>query len=222
MASNRRPVYGFGINDADYPTFVRTNPKDRSSGTTCVYYQRWIGMLRRCSDNFMEASYTGATVSDEFKSFMSFREWSISGGLTEKNKNILELDKDILIAGNKEYSPVACVYVPGYINRLILTADASRGECYLGVKRNQNGRRFMATYALNGKTKHIGIYDTQEEAHYMWQTTKSKYILEVIEKYKMDSKTLGFPYSSRVEDALVGRSLMLNNQASLGLITTTL
>lgn len=81
----------------------------KEKGKSGVAYKCWQRMLERCySIRFHEKrpTYIGCTVCNEWHNFQSYLEWH--------NKNYIEgcqLDKDIKIKGNKEYSPSACSFV---------------------------------------------------------------------------------------------------------------
>ena len=108
-------VYGVGINDADYDVAINeyyTNDegvKGERRIWTCPYYSRWMNMLTRCySDKFQEGNptYKGCYVAEEWKTFSNFKEWMVT-----QEWEGLELDKDILFVGNREYGPEKCVFV---------------------------------------------------------------------------------------------------------------
>jgi len=74
-------------------------------------YEKWYHMLERCySERHHKKypTYKGCSVCSEWHNFQEFAKW-----LHLKNKNFksLELDKDILLKGNKVYSPSTCSLV---------------------------------------------------------------------------------------------------------------
>ena len=78
----------------------------------------------------------GATVVKEWLSLSNFKVW-MEGQIWEGN----QLDKDLLIDGNKEYGPDSCVFIPRYVNVIFTDARFARGELPLGVtyhKRDEN------------------------------------------------------------------------------------
>lgn len=77
--------------------------------------RNWLAMMRRCYDpkNNRNKSYSDCSVCDEWKAFSVFERWY--------SQNYVEgwhLDKDILVKGNREYSPDKCCFVPNEINCL--------------------------------------------------------------------------------------------------------
>jgi hypothetical protein len=103
--SGRRPVYGVGINDADYITIYKSN----GSTLTCPFYRRWKNMLSRCYDKkYLERNktYKDCSVCKEWLTFSNFKAWMIKQDWRGNH-----LDKDITSQGNKVYSPNLCLFV---------------------------------------------------------------------------------------------------------------
>ena len=92
------------------------------------------------------------------------------------------LDKDILIKGNKVYSPETCVFVPTAINNLFVKKQRSRGDYPIGVRKLK--QRYSAYLGIKGKTKTIGVYDTVEDAFFSYKSAKEVYIRQVADEYK--------------------------------------
>lgn len=151
---------------------------------TTDYYLRWNSMLERCCDeNFKNKyeTYKECSVSKKWECFQNFAEWH------EENYNpkIMEgwaLDKDILLKGNKIYSPETCCFVPSVINTLFLKSDAKRGKYPIGVKKM--GNNFQARVLKNKKQFVIGTFKTSEEAFYAYKVAKELWIKEVADEWK--------------------------------------
>ena len=139
MKKKSKLVYGVGINDADY--FVTKNENGKIVWM-CPYYQTWTSMLKRAySDKCKQRqpTYQGVTVCEEWHSFMRFRAWMETQDWEGK-----QLDKDILVQGNKVYSPNTCVFVDGVVNSFLLDCAASRGEWPLGVHWFEQKQKFQS------------------------------------------------------------------------------
>ena len=114
-------VYSVGIIGAKYPS--------RVNGVLTREYRLWMDMLRRCySDGFRKKNqtYKDCEVSDNFKSYEYFYEWcneQIGFGVEG-----FELDKDLLIKGNKIYNKNTCIFVPSEINLVLTKRTTSRGR----------------------------------------------------------------------------------------------
>ena len=102
-------VYGIGVVGTKYPITV--------NGVSTKEYDLWKGMLRRCySDSFKKRcpTYEDCEVSENFKSYEYFYEWC-NEQIGFYNEG-WQLDKDLLVKGNKVYSENTCV---SYHKRLI-------------------------------------------------------------------------------------------------------
>ena len=148
-------------------------------------YVAWVHMLERCYNPKYQdkhSTYKGCKVCREWWNFQVFAEWYYSHFYEIENE-IMNLDKDILCKGNKVYSPENCVFVPQFINKLFIKRDKCRGEYYIGV--TKYGDKFQAQLSKgNGKSIHLGYYDTPNEAFLAYKIAKEEYIKEVAEKYK--------------------------------------
>lgn len=90
-----------------------------------------------------------------------------------------QLDKDL--SGNgKVYGPRTCVFVTHAVNSFTLDHAAARGDCPLGVSFVRG--RYRASISINGKSKHVGYFDTPAEAHQAWVTAKQDQAVTLIEQ----------------------------------------
>ena len=171
-------VYGVGIVGAKYQSKV--------SGVLTKEYDLWKSMLQRCYSDAIKKrcpAYEGCEVSDNFKSYEYFYEWchkQIGFGVSG-----FELDKDLLVKGNKVYNENVCVFIPQDINLLLTKRTASRGEHLIGVSWNKASKAFKATVSRNkGKQEHLGYFNTEIEAFNAYKTAKEAFIKEQANKWK--------------------------------------
>jgi len=169
----RKPklVYGVGVNDADYA--VNTTGSDGKQ-LRCAYYRAWKSMLERAYSlkyQAMRPTYTDVAVCEEWHSFMAFRAWMMTQDWEGK-----QLDKDIIVPGNKVYSPATCVFVSPQINSLLTDHAAARGEWPIGVDWNRQVEKFHARVRENGKQRHLGLFTTPEAAHLAWRRAKVRVV----------------------------------------------
>lgn len=163
-------AYGVGINDSDY----NINPTIDGKQVICKYYITWRSMLMRCYCSKYQAkepTYIGCTVTEDWLTFSNFKKWMETQDFEDK-----QLDKDILIQGNKIYSPETCIFVSPTINSLFTRSDASRGKYKIGVCFKIENGKFLAQCNVNGKRKHLGYYLTEEEAHQAYRIFKQAHI----------------------------------------------
>ena len=106
-------TYGVGYIGEEY--YGRTKEDIRC-------YKTWQSMLERCySEKHLKKrpTYKDCYVCDEWLCYSNFKKWYDNNYYEIKDERMC-LDKDILIKGNKVYSPNTCVFVPNKINMLVL------------------------------------------------------------------------------------------------------
>ena len=171
----RKPVHGIGLNDADY----MTTPTVNGAILWDPSYSAWAGMMQRAYDqkyHEKHPTYVGVTVCKEWHLFSAFRTWWLAN-----YRDGFSLDKDLLVAGNREYGPEACVYVPQWLNTFTIDCGAVRGEFPIGVSLHETGRyRSRCRNPITGKRHSLGLFDTPEEALDAWLNCK----LELAEQLK--------------------------------------
>ena len=135
-------VCGVGILGTKYPS--------RVNGVITKEYELWQSMLERCySDVYKKRcpTYEGCEVSNNFKNYEYFYEWC-NKQIGFNNKG-WQLDKDLLIKGNKVYSENVCIFIPKEINTLLVKREASRGEHLIGVCWCEKSKAFVAQVNKN-------------------------------------------------------------------------
>ena len=171
-------VYGVGIIGTKYPSEVnRVKTKE---------YVLWLNMFQRCYSTTLKKrnpTYEGCEVSNNFKYFEYFYEWC--------NKQIgfnnegWQLDKDLLIKGNKVYSEDFCVFIPSDINLLLTKSTASRGEYLIGVSWCKTNKAFKAQVSRSkGKSEYLGLFKTETEAYNAYKIAKESFVKEQANKFK--------------------------------------
>ena len=171
-------VYGVGITGTKYPITI--------DGVKTKEYGLWKSMLVRCySESFKkkQPTYEGCEVSDNFKSFEYFYEWC--------NKQVgfgnqdWQLDKDLLIKGNKVYSENTCVFIPKEINSMLIKGDKKRGEYLIGVCWHKKDKAFIAQVNKNkGKQEYLGFFKTELEAFNAYKKAKESFVKEQANQWK--------------------------------------
>ena len=172
----RKPIYGLGINDAKYTTAKIIDGKE----LRCPYYRKWKNMLTRCySASYQEKqpTYIDCTVCDEWLTFSNFKEWMIKQDWKDK-----QLDKDILVQGNKLYSPEKCLFVSKEINLLLTDRKAKRGKYPIGVYWHGQRENFMCLIGVNGNNRYLGSFNTPEQAHEIYKKAKYRHIKNIADQ----------------------------------------
>ena len=183
--------------------------KTRENGKSTKCYYTWIHMLERCySEKYKNkySTYEGCIVCEEWLNFQNFAKWFYENYYEIEGERI-ELDKDILIKGNKVYSPNTCVFVPQRINSLFIKCNKNRGAYPVGVSYHKKNNKYVAScrvvnFKLNkSKDKYLGSYNTLEEAFKVYKQFKEKYIKVVADLYKdkIPQKLYDAMYNYKVE-----------------------
>ena len=171
-------VYSVGITGTKYPPSI--------NGVNTKEYALWKHMLRRCYSNTYKKKYTtyeGCEASENFKSYEYFYEWchrQVGFGVDG-----FEIDKDLLVKGNKVYSENTCVFLPQEINKVLTKRESSRGEYLIGVYWCNTKKVFVARVNKNkGKQEYLGYFETELEAFNAYKIAKESFIKEQAEKWK--------------------------------------
>ena len=171
-------VYGVGIIGSKYPTKV--------NGVHTKEYTLWCSMLQRCYSEAFKKKYLTYDVceaSENFKYYEYFYEWcnkQIGFGMAD-----FELDKDLLIKGNKVYSENTCIFIPSEINLVLVKSDNIRGKHPIGVHWSNSNKAFVAKVKKNkGKQEYLGSFNTELEAFKAYKTAKESFVKEQADKWK--------------------------------------
>ena len=170
LSSNKKLLQGIGTNDADYAVTARVN----GVRTMCPYYRTWHNMIHRCyNPNYkrVNITYEDCTVYKAWHLFSTFSEWMC--GQDWKGK---VLDKDLLIRGNKIYSPDTCLFLKQAINSLLIEGHKARGNYLAGITKHKKGGKYLAAISkgTSSTNNYIGSYSTEIEAHNAWRLAKSR------------------------------------------------
>lgn len=170
----KKLVYGVGVND-HHSTTIDSNGKHYN------FYNAWVNMLMRCYSKSYQLdfpTYTGCTVCDEWHSLTAFKQWHDLNYV-----NGYDLDKDLLVPGNKVYSPNTCAYVPKPLNYLLLDRSRFRGAYPMGVSYDKSRGKFLSIVTIDGKAKNCGRFNTVHDAEQAYKKAKNAEILRKVNQY---------------------------------------
>ena len=169
-----RSVFGVGfIGVGEYPVSL--------NGKVTPAYATWNGMLRRCycpKYHAKKPTYIGCSVHPNWHNYQNFAEWFEQ----QYFATCWQLDKDLLIEGNKVYSDTTCVFVPHQINSLLVDCGGTRGDLPQGVSRHRKGYR--ALLSIDGNRHQLGTHATTEEAFEVYKLAKEANVKRMAEQYK--------------------------------------
>lgn len=155
-------------------------------------YKSWSHMITRCydtkySDKF--PTYVGCKVDEYFHNFQNFAEWYYNNIWIHDGKSYL--DKDILIKGNKTYSPNNCILVDNNINCMFTKNYAKRGKYPIGVSIDKRYGSIRAYIYTEDNKRSMKYCKSIDEAFMLYKNSKERYIKRVADNYK--SKYPNFP-----------------------------
>lgn len=148
-------------------------------------------MFTRCySGRYQQTqpTYLECTVDSAFWKFQEFAGWLVEQhGYAEAD---WQLDKDLIVKGNKKYSPSTCVLLPRELNCILTRRQNHRGAYPVGVCWHKSKENFIATLSVGGKLTHLGVYDTAFAAYGDYKLAKEAQIRRVAQRYvgQLDSR----------------------------------
>lgn len=146
-----------------------------------LYYKKWYCMLQRCYDPKLHKkapTYKECSVCKEWHTLSNFKKW-----LEDESNGYRDgyhLDKDIIVKGNKIYSPSTCCFIPPEINALFTKSQSVRGKFPIGVSKTKYGL-FVARISTN--RSHIGVFENPNDAFLAYKCEKEKLIKSLANKY---------------------------------------
>jgi hypothetical protein len=129
-------------------------------------------MLGRCYSENIQAqnpTYVGCSVSEEWLTFSNFKAW-----MQRQDWQGKQLDKDIIVKGNKIYSPDTCAFVESVTNSFTTERMASRGCQPIGVSLHKRNKSYDAhcNDPFLKKLVHLGCFSNPIVAHEAWRKKK--------------------------------------------------
>lgn len=171
---NRSVVHGVGINDAWYKISDFSNGKQRN----CPVYDVWAGVLKRVYGKSRCANtarvYADCSVCDEWLTFSVYQEWHDANHIKG-----YELDKDLLVEGNRIYSPDTCLFVPPWLNSLLTKLPEGKHGTGVHIGRGK-ANPYQAHATILGKNKSFGYYATPEIAQAVYKAEKGGHICDLV------------------------------------------
>ena len=172
-------VCGVGCVDVPFKTYI--------GGVLCWQYKLWSNMLKRCFNEGVkdkQPAYKDVTCCEDWLSFGNFLEW-VNKEVDYKGKpDGYCLDKDLIIKGNKVYSPETCSFVPRAVNNLLTSRGAARGKWPVGVCFDTCKGMFTVQVNHFGVLQKLGLYKTPEEASAVYKVAKEAQIKVVALRYR--------------------------------------
>lgn len=157
--------------------------KTHNNGHKSQAFKCWENMLyrvygeHRLSNRYSER---GVSVCERWQNFQNFGPW-----FDDNYSDGFVLDKDILLFGNKEYSPETCVFIPQELNKFFAAMNARRNNLPVGVSKSRN--KFSARIHFNGKLT-LKVYDSPEEAFEFYKEAKERACKQLADRLYAENK----------------------------------
>lgn len=162
-------------------------------------HSRWVEMLRRCySETYRSKTdaYVGCIVCNDWLNYSEFKKWFHSNKnslMRDENGSFWHLDKDVLVRGNKVYSPDTCCFIPQEVNKVAVKPKRKLthqglpegvGVIKPKTKGSKVGYTARAHSGTTDKDRYLGYYDTPERAFKVYKYAKEAHIKSLAEKWK--------------------------------------
>ncbi len=167
--TNHKPkskTYSKGTNIHNLPTSAIVEGKLVQD----IYYQVWSSMLNR-------ASKTDSTVCKEWLEFSNFKLWMKKYDFIGK-----ELNHTLLVPGNKHYDKDTCIFVTAPLAKLF--TEHSDNDLPTGV--TLENKRYRARISIEGTQRHLGRFDSSEEAREAYVLAKIADATRITNEYDGD------------------------------------
>jgi hypothetical protein len=172
-----KTIYGVGFIGIENYSLLK-NISSRKS------YQIWRDIFYRCYSNKGD-SYKDCYVCEEWKNYSNFENWFLEN-YYEVNHERVHIDKDLILKGNREYSPKFCLFLPQTINQIFQTHEKRDTNILTGVA-PYGTKKFIGQCSVSlpsRKRLYSQPFDSENEARQWYLKTKREYILFVAEYYK--------------------------------------
>lgn len=155
-----RLVFGVGRLDV-HPVII--------NGVRTRAYRVWFSMLKRCygKGSSYRRDYEGCSVDPHWHKFSNFKDF-----YDKFYFEGAELDKDLLILGNKVYSKEKCVFIPQWLNTFITIRTDKASPYPIGVTAASKSKKYQAAIKFNGENRHLGLFSDPYDAHLAWYKAK--------------------------------------------------
>jgi hypothetical protein len=144
-------------------------------------YKVWKEMIGRCYSEkcrgYKDYGARGVTVCDEWLDYQNYAEWWYNNCVDG-----YVVDKDLIHKGNMIYGPDHCCFLPKEINIALTNRRNERGAYPVGVRLKEG--RLIAQINDNKVKKHLGTFETVDEAFEAYRKAKKESLKNYAEAFK--------------------------------------
>lgn len=146
-------------------------------------YSKWASMICRGYSEKYKAkkpTYKDVSVCSDWHNFQNFAKWAVN---RDDYLEEWEIDKDILIASNRIYSPESCCFVPRIINCAI-RSSALKDKTKIPFRISGGQKQYKVFITLDNSVKKALYFKDIEQAHSAVVEFKTKRVKELAEQFK--------------------------------------
>ena len=169
-------ICGVGINDVGAPTWWIENGKK----VNCPIYSCWNRMLERGHSLKFKTKYSaydGVTVHPDWHRLSKFTEWLNTQ--PQVNWQELQIDKDLLVKGNKVYGPDTCCFLTNRENSVFRPRNSIKLGSVSKNDRYERKKPWMCRITRCNKHFFIGSFSTKEEAEFVAMRESMPIVIEI-------------------------------------------
>ena len=163
-------ISGSGTNDVVWQ--VQWSKQGRVISVDPAYVV-WKDAIGRCAPRGKTQSrcptYKGCSVDPRWHNYSDFVPWWRANQVDG-----WQLDKDLLVPGNKVYGSDTCLFVPNWLNSFANTHTSYDRGLPAGVCIHKKNQAFVAQCSnpLLGKNEWLGSFSSALDAHLAWKSRK--------------------------------------------------
>lgn len=150
--------------------------KSGSNGKHTDAYEKWQTMLLRCYNQNQikrRPSYAGCFVCDEWLNFQNFAEWLLNNPFYGRG---YQIDKDLLLDGNKVYEPSKCCLIPREINSMLTDKKIKVSDMPIGVYLDKRYGTYRSKIVMNGEPFYLGSFKNKDDAFDAYVEARENYV----------------------------------------------
>ena len=180
-------VYGVGIVG---------NVKTKFDGKNTQVYNTWYNMLSRgyCKRLHQKyPSYTDVSVCEDWLYLEKFKTW-----FDENYQEGYHLDKDLLVKGNRVYSPETSIFIPQRLNGLLIQNKSLRvDDLPLGISFNKSSGKYISRcHEGNCQPTILGYFDNPKAAFKIYKEFKEDLVKSLAEEYYSSGQITELAYNA--------------------------
>ena len=156
-------------------------------------YDSWHNMIIRCYNKKVKEKYPTYENCYSVDSWHCYQTYADFYESCPYRKDGWNLDKDLLVPGNKVYSPETCVYLPPSINNKLFYCSTRNQFGLRGVWYDEECSKWRAIVAPSiDKRTIIGYFDSKEEANAAALSAEGEFYYRLAEDWegKLDPRAI--------------------------------